>query len=237
MSINEIQRSLDETTFQCENLTAALERVSEIARTHLLPFDGTMQSLSEIANGRNFVGLLPGISVDSNLVSDAKARARGRFAHLPIGDLRPKALALRQLASSSEAALENIRRTARRIELPLEETVPEIAVFGTIVRIAQAAPQALLRFRNLSYESPHIMDLIARIASAKSLGERMRVDLEEQFHLDALSQLESLKTSLRAFRRAAFLLSYLRTSGQQSEPIRAFAKLPEGGNPQTRKIC
>lgn len=184
-----------------EQLSNAVERLTNIVTRFRLPFDPTPNSVAEVGKGDPVAGILPGVHVDDLVAAEAARRSHAAFCNLSLEAGREKVAYLQQFLDSYRAALEEIAGTASRVGLEFDPTTAGLAQFGALVRIASDAPHELLEHRHEKFGHPRLIEVAIKAEHAILTERGMRTRLEQDLHLDALPSVDQLKVHVRAFRR------------------------------------
>jgi hypothetical protein len=196
---------------QCHhNLQEAICRVTEFAGRFCLPYDGSPASVKRLADTGVLDGVLPGVRVDTTLVTLAAQRARALFGSLSISECKKRGATLAKILAESKAALAEVRTASEKAGFQFENITPEdIAQFGALVRIAQQAPRNLLEHRRAGFSHQQLAITVVRAEQAIDAERIARASLEHVFYLDDVPDLNEIKASIRVFRRGDSAFNFM----------------------------
>lgn len=202
------------------SLSADLALVAGIAKARNIPFDGSPASIVRIADPSSIEGLLP----DAEATPDAVAKGRSIVDRFPLSgkslaELSTRADKTRDLIERLAAAWVRCQKTAISLGLPFDESPESVEALATLAVSAESAPKELLDYRHSALAHPRVAELADKAEEVISWESSFRGTLDMEFYLDSLPSKESLKTSLRVFRRGDSLFNFFNREWRESKSL------------------
>lgn len=202
-----------------ESLGQSLERVTAIARHRELKFEGTPAEIATLGRGEGIDEIIPGVIIDEAVLDKTKQAAKYYLSDLPIGELDRRQQKLHYLNDQVSRLLYEIGGYAQNLSLTFDGTQKSIEFFATISKISSTAPTDLLDYRHAPLAHPMSLELIPKAEEALQLEILQRQALSNEFHLDALPESNTLKTTLLTFRRGDSLFNIFNSDWRAAKKL------------------
>ncbi|OGU18638.1 MAG: hypothetical protein A2X85_17520 [Geobacteraceae bacterium GWF2_54_21] len=202
-----------------ESLGQSLERVTAIARHRELKFEGTPAEIANLGRGEGIDEILSGVIIDEAVLEKAKQAAKYYLSDLPIGEMDRRQQRLHYLNEQVSRLLYEIGGYAQNLNLTFDGTQKSIEFLATISKISSTAPTDLLDYRHAPLAHPMSLELIPKAEDALQSEILQRQSLSNEFHLDALPELSTLKTTLLTFRRGDSLFNIFNSDWRAAKKL------------------
>lgn len=201
------------------DLRQALEAVNGLATRWRLPFDGSQQAITALANPEGLTEL----SATADVSDEAMTKAR-TFAQSPYGDRSVQGLErddaqLRTLIVSLEQSLNVIVRAANETGQPFDGSQSSITELLALTQIASTAPVHLLPYRRKQFEHPRLMDIVKRARADHAKELQGRNELERDYFLGELPAVDELKWAARVFRQGDGLFNVFKSDWRRAKKL------------------
>ncbi|MDK9718669.1 MAG: hypothetical protein OEL57_12305, partial [Trichlorobacter sp.] len=202
-----------------ESLGQSLERVTAIARHRGLEFESTPAEIENLGRGEGIAEILPGVIIDDAVLEKTKQAAKYYLSDLPIGEMDRRQQGLHDLNDLINSLLYEIAGYAQNLSLPFDSSQKSIECLATISKISSAAPTDLLDYRHVALAHPMSLELIPKVEEALQLEISQRLALSNEFHLDILPELSTLKITMLTFRRGDSLFNIFNSDWRAAKKL------------------
>lgn len=192
---------------EVDRLGRAFQRVSTIASNRGINFDGSPEAIANLGSPDGIEDVLPGVIVDDDVIVRVQKASDYYLSDLSISSLSNKSLELFRQHDRINTALTEIGGDAQQLGFSFDSSQKTVTFLITLSKIASNAPADLLDFRHAAIAHPMTLEHMNAAESALNLEKAQRDKLAEDFYLDVLPTLETLKTAIRTFRNGDSLFN------------------------------
>ncbi|MHB8110274.1 MAG: DUF4011 domain-containing protein [Syntrophorhabdaceae bacterium] len=223
--LDELQLKAETVSNELIGLKLSLRKIETIAKKGNLIFQGSPIDVAQISDASFFETFMTNRLFTVNEVNQAKRIGDFYLSMLPLSDLRNIHDNLTNFIENISKAFDYIQSVAFSLNLPFDGSMSAINFIKTLSVIAKSAPQDLLNCRETCLENPQIPHIVASAEKAIATESQLRTELNIVFYIDALPNLDTLKESLRIFRRGDSWLNPFRKDWRQARKLyRSVAK-------------
>ena len=206
-SLGQISAGVTSLLALCGPMSAAYSRIAAIAKQRNIEFNGSPSSVSALGSSDGVTDLLPAVAIDDELLEKAKQAASSIMADFAIGEIAERQAQLTIRQKQIGELLDELGGYAKQCNLELVATPNGIAQLISLAKVASTAPSDLLDFRQLSLSHPRIPELVDLAEADCNHEKTERTQLDADFYLDALPNVDDLKAAIRVFRRGDSLFN------------------------------
>lgn len=202
--LNVIVRGNQNLLSWVEHTSESFEKIKRIANDYQLSFDGTAQSLDSLNNGSALIGLLPQVTVEQQTIDSLQFSLKEipeELGDITLSDLRVRNTKATELIQRISQAFKDIKAYADDLSFPFNGNTKSLAQLTTVCTIAKEAPFSLLNYRGSYLSNPLFGELLAEAKKLKGTEAYMRESLQQSIYLDALPDINSLKSAFRTLRQ------------------------------------
>lgn len=188
-----------------------LDQVSDILRAGHVPFEGRVEELQVLLDGRGLPELLPDVVIEPTSIAELRALSAGGWEEWTAEKFAATGRELTELLASARNGIEELQATMSRATIPFDATRAAVGDVDGLLSIAEAAPKELLAFRTAAMERPDFEDVaISAEQRHKSIGQRA-AKLAAILHADTLPDDQELKVHVQVFRRGDSIFNIFRS--------------------------
>lgn len=180
---------------------ASLDQVEVVLREGNVPFNGRVEELEVLLDGRGMPELLPDLNVDARTLESLRALELGGWGEWTAERFTAKAREIAELLATAKATVEDLTGLMKRAGIPFEATRGSIDDLEVLLHVAESAPQELLPHRTAAFERSDFSDVAIRAEEAHKSAVHRTTKIAAAFHIDALPDDGELREHLQVFRR------------------------------------
>ena len=210
MPANELRQAAVTAEAAANEAATALDQVSELLRLSHVPFEGRVEELQALLNGRGLPDLLPEAPADEQTLDELRRLATSGWGDWTAELFTQTSREISSLTSNAGEASEELKGLFARISVPVEATKGDLEAIEVLLAVLQDAPQELLALRAPALERPDFPDIAIRAEEAHKAVLAKTSKVTAAFHMDALPDEEQLKVHLLVFRRGDSFFNILR---------------------------
>ena len=218
-SVEELANLALALSIEAEGLKSALGRINSIAKRFNLKVGGSLASFRRLDQPDGIEGLLPGVSIDKDVLNEAQKAADNLPTELTIKECIKLSLELNALHDRIRLGLDEMADYATQISLPFDSTDKAIHVFVTMAQIASKAPKELLEYRRPSLNHPSTLKLVNDMESQIKREKTDRESISQEFYLDSLPSIDQIKAATRTFRRGDSIFNIFRSDWRSAKKL------------------
>lgn len=206
---------------------AALDQVADIMRLSRVPFDGRVEELQGLLEGRGLPDLLPEAPADQQTLDELRRLSTGGWGDWSFEQFTQTSREIVALTSNADEAAAELAGLFARISLPVEATKGDLEAIEVLLAVLLEAPQELLALRSPPLGRADFPDIAIRAEEAHQAVTAKASKVAMAFHVDALPDDESLKAYIQVFRRGDSFINFLRGDWRRAKAaFRACSKMP-----------
>lgn len=207
---NELLRAASAAEPVANGTGSALDQVSELLRLSHVPFEGRVEELQGLLEGRGLPDLLPEAPTDQQALDELRRLSASGWGDWTAEQFTQTSREILGLTSNAGEASEELTSLFARVSLPVEATKGDLEAIELLLAVLQEAPQELLALRGPALERADFPDIAIRAEEAHKAVLAKASKVSAAFHVDALPDDELLKTHLQVFRRGDSFFNFLR---------------------------
>ncbi len=202
-----------------ESIGAALRHISEIADRRGLSFDSTPDAVARLADPDGLDGLTKGVSVDPEMLANARHLAAFELGDKPINEISQLRSRLEKYVSDWREALRRCGIAAERVGMEFDSSKASLSELAVLAEVFVDAPSDLLEYRNHSFSYPRTVELIGKARSSLMAERDGRSTFSEIFYLDDLPSIGELKAAVTSLRSKDGLFAFFDGEWRKSKRL------------------
>ena len=189
---------------------SALDQVSELLRLSHVQFEGRVEEVQGLLEGRGLPDLLPEAPADRQTLDELRSLSTSGWGDWTAEQFTQTSREISGLTSNAGEASEELTSLFARVSLPVEATKGDLEAIEVLLAVLQEAPQELLALRGPALERADFPDIAIRAEEAHKAVLAKASKVSAAFHVDALPDDELLNAHLQVFRRGDSFFNFLR---------------------------
>ncbi|MCY4745655.1 DUF4011 domain-containing protein [Pelomonas sp. UHG3] len=189
---------------------AGLDQVHGVLGESRIKFDGRVEELQALLDGRGLPELLPEAPVDAATLDELRRLSSSGWQDWTAEQFTQTAREIGELTANAGEASEELKAFFSRIGIPVDLTRAGLEAIEALLTVSVEAPQELLSFRGPGLERPDFPDLAIRAEEANKAVAAKASKVAASFHMDALPDDEELQTHLRVLRRGDGFFNFMK---------------------------
>jgi hypothetical protein len=194
----------------------SLSYIEEVLAASRVPFNGQVDELHALIDGRGMPELLPESSHDGEVLAELRTLATGGWHDWTAERLASKSREIGEQLTAASLAAQELAAFFARASVPFEATPIGLEGAELLLTVAASAPQDLLPYRSPGLEHPEFADIAIRAEEAhKSISHRGS-KIAGAFHLDTLPDDDMLRAHVGVLRRETGMFKILKAEWRQA---------------------
>jgi very-short-patch-repair endonuclease len=195
----------------------ALAQVSELLQLSHISFEGRVEELQALLDGRGLPDLLLEAPTDQQTLDELRRLSTSGWGDWTAEQFTQTSREISGLTSNAGEASEELTGLFARISTPVEATKGDLEAIEVLLAVLQEAPQELLSLRGPALERADFTDIAVRAEEAHKAVLATASKVAGTFHVDALPDDELLKAHLQVFRRGDSFFNFLRSDWRRAK--------------------
>ena len=200
-----------------QEVGANLAEVEGALRASGIPFDGRVNELQELLEGRGMPELVPGAASTAANLERLRDLAKGGWHDWSAERFTATSREINEVLASTCQACEELAPFFARLGIPVETSKTGLQGIEALVGAAEAAPKDLLALRGPGLERADFADIAIRAEDTLRNLSYRDSKIKDAFDLNALPGDEALRTHLQVFRRGDRFFNVLRSDWRQAK--------------------
>lgn len=196
---------------------SGLEQVQGLLNSSHVKFDGRVEELQALLDGRGLPDLLPEAPTDAATVDELRRLSSSGWEDWTAEQFTQTGREIGDLTAAAGEASEDLRAFFSKLGIPVDLTRGGLEAIEVLLAAAAEAPQELLSARGAGFERPDFPDLAIRAEEAHKAVAAKASKVAASFHLDALPSDDDLQAHLRVFRRGDGFFNFLKLDWRQAK--------------------
>lgn len=209
-SANDLLRAASAAEAIANETVTALDQVSELLRLSHISFEGRVEELQALLDGRGLPDLLLEAPNDHQALDELRRLSTSGWGDWTAEQFTQTSREISGFTSNACEASEELTDLFARISIPVDATKGDLEAIEVLLAVLLEAPQELLSLRGPALERADFPDTAIRAEEAHKAVLAKAYKVAGTFHVDALPDDDLLKAHLQVFRRGDSFFNFLR---------------------------